>query len=466
MTILSLSSSVNRPLSSNSKHGIFGIHGGGNIGLGCMAQIISDSPFNYYIIATSSDKLLNNLVNSSHRYWLQHDKETTLVNNITMIYSRNTQNIIWLYTYADLLAMCLTEKALLNMSNAIVKGLIARYHNNGGVLKILILMNKPRCDTFVQSILYKALLSYTSDQSYTDKLMDNVKFFPTVVDRIVNKISKRKLIKQLNYQVNQLNSDPKLLSSESLLNKEILKEASRNNNLYFSLLNVEKEFSFYVPASFEEAVYFPKMKTVKNIFQFADIKNKFINGPHSMLAWMGGLMGCSTIAEAINNPSMLWFVNQLMEREIGPILKVEYPNFASEELKLLKNSFVKRCKNSWSDPILRVGRDPLRKLTKGGRVRGIIELKQKHHLPIATPELERGMAAGILYAVKKIDDENEECKTIRRIYHETGSYQSILCYQGAYENGNYPGLHKQRDRALIQNVLKRIRLFEKILINK
>ena len=232
--------------------------------------------------------------------------------------------------------------------------------------------------------------------------------------------------------------------------------------MQFNLFTAERDFSLCVSDKFQEASHFPDLKKVDNLNQFAEVKNKYINGPHCMLAWIGGLMGCRTIGEAINNPSILCFIDDLMEFEIGPILKIEYPNITNNDLKLLKDSFIKRCKASSEDPVMRVGRDPLRKLNSSDRVRGIIELKQKHGLKIATPELERGIAAGILYAVKKVDPTNDECKKIHEIYRKSGSYQAILCYKGPYGEGTYPGLDPHRDRALINNILNRITSFEKV----
>src|SRR3990167_7371343 len=55
-----------------NKKKIFGIHGGGCIGLGLLADIISKSSYSYDILATSSNELLRDLVNNTNKLWLQH----------------------------------------------------------------------------------------------------------------------------------------------------------------------------------------------------------------------------------------------------------------------------------------------------------------------------------------------------------------------------------------------------------
>lgn len=443
-----------------TEQGIFGIHGGGNIGLGCMADIVTRSPFDYRIIATSSDKFMNSLINVGQRFWLRHgpekNHETSLIKNVTMVDTSNPQNIINLYCHADILAICLAEKAITDVAELIAQGLLLRYKTKNTELPILVLMNRIDGAQFVKKEISHALLHLTNDADIVKNILNKIEFIPTVVDRIVNKIDKKTILSQLKKQFNPVEIE-RIFS-----NPEELAKLINTHNLQFCLYRAEKEFSLFVPDTFQKALHFPNIQIVPNLTKFAEIKNKYINGPHSMLAWMGGLMGCKTISEAIDNPSMLCFIKKVMEQEIEPILKAEYPNIPASILALLKTSFIKRCKASSDDPIVRVGRDPLRKLYTGGRVRGLLELKRKHGLNIATPELERGMAAGILYAIKKIDPSNEECQTIREIYRNSGSYQAILCYSGPYGDGKYPGLDQKRDQTLIKNVLHRISAFEKI----
>lgn len=465
-------------LTFRQKKPIFGIHGGGNIGLGCMADIVASSSDQYHIVATSSDRFTNKLINTKHRYWLHHHdtNDRTCIDNVSMIYSRNRRNIAWLYTKASIIALCLTEKGLTEMINTIIDGLIKRHYINQKPLDILILMNKPKADDFVRNLIYKKMLMKLKDTFLTEKIMKDVRFIPTVVDRIVNKIERRKVLRELRKQLMNLNKrqlailvDKKITAANKsviiencLHDPAILVRAVEYFNLKCSLFRAERNLMLFVPDNFKRAKRFPKVKTVKNINLFNEIKNKYINGPHSVLAWIGGLMGLETIAETIKQPSVYLYINKLMENEIGPILKAAFPSISHYELQSLKKTFIERCKLDKEDTVARVGRDPLRKLNRGERVRGILELKQKYNVKINTPELERGMAAGILYATQSIDPTNRECQTLKTVYEKSQSYREVLCYKGLYQENPYPGLDKVKDEKLINNILKRITTLKKI----
>ncbi len=457
---------------NRNKKRIFAIHGGGNIGLGLMADVVSQSPFEYKVIATSNDKFLNNLINSTHQLWLQHGTSTnikvTRVKNVSMI-SREEKDIEQLYVSANILAICLTPGVLASSAKNIAKGLLARYKKDGSGLKILVLMNIPKCEQFVQEKVSKELLLLTDSPDEVATILSKIQFIPTVVDRIVNKITFDVLKKQLKRQlVSCMSYD--FIDGAKTLSKQVdiilespdkLSEAIAKFNLKFNLYNAEDNFALYIPKTLPESLRFPAAQAVKDLGQLEAIKNKYINGPHAIIAWLGALLGYTTIAEAINHPGMIQLIEKMMEKEIGPVLRTAYPDISVDELEFLKNLFFERCKASMDDTVVRVGRDPMRKLDTGGRIRGTIELCQMHNLEIPTPSLEMGVAAAILYAVKRIDPENPGCKRILEIYEQNEkSYEAVLCYKGPAPNGNYSGLDPDRDRILIDSILNHITLLE------
>ena len=98
----------------------------------------------------------------------------------------------------------------------------------------------------------------------------------------------------------------------------------------------------------------------------------------------------------------------------------------------------------------------MRKLDKGDRIRGTIELAKKHNLRISTHRLEKGLAAGFLYATK-FDPTNRGCKKIREIYgNNNDSFYSVLCYHGQAPAGSFTGLHPHKDALLINSILSNI----------
>lgn len=413
-------------IDDTNKEKIFAIHGGGNIGLGLMADIVSKSTTPYRIIATSNNRFFRNIINCKNQLWISHDSyytETTFIENISMV-PREKKDIIRLYTCADLAAICLTPAAFLFSVNSIAHGLIERKKSDRPGLKILILINYPNCAKFVEKHITEELLKITKNLSKTSKIISYIQFIPTVIDRIVYKFSNLKVKEQLE------------------------------NNLKVCLFNAEREFSFYVPSSFKEASYFPNIETIQDIEQIEALKNKYINGPHTVLAWIGSLMGYRTISEAICNSDIYSFLKEMMEFEILPILKAEYPDIPLSKFEHIKNKFFERCKENKEDTTTRVGRDPLRKLNTKGRIRGTIELCKKHNLNMAISRLEIGIAAGLLYAITGKDNSNAGCVKIKQIYEENNnSYQSVLCYQGEFNGGIYRGLNSKNDENLIENII-------------
>lgn len=462
---------IQNRLERNKKR-IFAIHGGGNIGIGLLADVISKSPFQYNIVATSDNPLRSDLINILGKTWLKHhDGTSTCINNIKMI-SRDRNKIIDLYSTASLAAICVTPSVLMLISPDIAHGLLTRYEQDGGGLKILILMNLPKCHEFVYEKIYAALRAIT-DEEIALKIMNNVEFIPTVIDRIVTPI-KNEEIKlqhktQLAHRVMEKKSNTTLEKShyiESMLfSNDKLLYMTKKFKPKVNLFNAEKDFTICISESFHEARRFPLMRITKNLEQFETLKNKFINGPHAVLAWMGGLFGFQSIADAIKHPFIFNFIHELMEKEIAPILQLEYPTIPKNEFHFLKENFFKRCNLSTEDTVFRVGRDPLRKLNRGANIRGTLEIASKHNFNIATPRLEFGVASGIVYAVKGITSEDADCNKIFNIFQTKKNYQDILIFEGIAPSGTFIGFDLINDKILLNNILNKIHFLEKLYEN-
>lgn len=416
---------------SRNRNRIFAIHGGGNIGLGLMADVISKSVHDYNIIATSDNEFTRSIVNRTNEVWLQHgesyDSQSTCIHNIEMV-SRRNEEVLALYMKANLAAICVTPSVFSSISHVIASALITRYHHDGSGLKILILMNIPNCAQFVLEKLRDEILALTRNVEETEDILSVNRLIPTVIDRIVTPISKEVVSASLN---------------------------SKNSNV--CILNAEMNYSFYVSDDFSEAPRFPKMTVTNSLKKTEDIKNKYINGPHAIMAWMGALKGHENIADAIKDPDIYEFIDNLMRNEIAPVLLSEYPDITTSELDLLRCNFFARCHSSTNDPVTRVARDPLRKLDRGGRIRGTLELMEKNGLCISTSRLESGIAAGVLYALSGLDSENPGCEKMKELYIQGKySYEAILCYSGDAPSGKFTGLHSVNDAGLLDRITAKI----------
>lgn len=465
--INAMSEQIKSRLTRNRKK-IFGIHGGGNIGLGLMADVISRSAVKYDIVATSSNMMLRNLVNSVSRLWLQHgksfDSRMTCVENVRMI-SRDSEDINSLYMDSCIVAICLTPSVFPQVVKDIAEALISRYQHDGSGLKILVLMNLPDCAVFVRKKIADEISALIDDQQLVDVMLSGIEFIPTVIDRIVSPIEPVAIQDQLRSQligkkVIPSGIDGELYIHEMMSNPERLMNIVSLYGLKVNLFNAEKNFSIYVPDDFPEAHQFPLMRRSNNLNQLETIKNKFINGPHAILAWTGALFGYKKITDALKDHYIFNQIQRVMEFEVKPALLAEYPDLTDDGLALLKNDFIERCLSNIDDTVERVGRDPLRKLDAGGRIRGTIELVKKHKLDIPLTGLEQGIAAGVLYAVKQLDPDNPGCQKIIDIYNAGSySYKHVLCYHGDAPSGSFTGLDPHEDKELLRNILNRINAY-------
>ncbi len=449
------------------------IHGGGNIGLGLMADIINRSKEPYQIIATSNDEFFNLLINANHQFRLQHDGsaddgDDTLIQNVTMI-PRDHSDIVKLYTDAtELLAICLTREAFHECVEYIARGIVARYEHNNTKLTILVLMNLPRCDEYVKRTIHEQMQLLIQDPEKLEKILESMVFIPTVSDRIVSKIPADSVRDELKHQLatciaplfaDKASELPAAIEG-IMLSPTHLSEYIKRYSLSCKLFNAEVPFRLYAPQRFLEAFsHFCAIDGVDDLEQHADIKDKYINGPHAILAWLGAILGCQTIAEAMNYPGMGHYIQCLMDKEIAPMLKVIYPTLTTATLISIQKMFLDRCLISTNDPVIRVGRDPLRKLGCDGRILGLRFQNSATTMP--TPLLERGVAAGVLYALKDKDSSNPDCQLMKEIYTSNASYTDVLCYQGETRSGIHKGLDLNTDNDLLSRVLLKIESLEK-----
>lgn len=66
-------------------------------------------------------------------------------------------------------------------------------------------------------------------------------------------------------------------------------------------------------------------------------KLRLLNGPHSTLAWLGLLLGYETVADAMTDPALARFIEQLMRLEIAPTLSLESDGFITAVLDRFRN---------------------------------------------------------------------------------------------------------------------------------
>ncbi|WP_010237524.1 bifunctional mannitol-1-phosphate dehydrogenase/phosphatase [Clostridium arbusti] len=474
-----------------------GIHGFGAIGGGYLTQIFSHwdgytRPIE--IIGATRNHNLIELVNSFGKFNVHYENLAfdQTITNVRLVDISEEEEMKKMYTESEIIGLSLPEAAIKKEAGIIAKGLIERHKNNGKEITILVILNKIGGGLFVKTNVENALKNFVGEEE-AKKIIDKTFFAETVVNRMVSKIQKNTLLKQvrMNFKTVEANISKKELNIGSILensseqngmdSKEDKKRNKENDNgnkdanlvkdiskklynvseitqelskLNITLFNSEPDMLLYASKGSPILERMRQIKTVDNIAEMQDVKNKLSNGTHAIIAWYSSLLGYKTIGQGMGDERVISLVKRVMKKEIKPAIVKNNTELTGYVDNFIDN-FIKRCRYSFKDPCIRVGRDPLRKLKRGERVLGTINLAQENDVP--TPMLEFGVAAGLLYSILSINEKDKECKIIKEIYDKEESIKDVLTYKGNYNGKPYLCLDEQKDADLIVRIEKQFK---------
>lgn len=138
----------------------------------------------------------------------------------------------------------------------------------------------------------------------------------------------------------------------------------------------------------------PGMDLVEDLTAYLERKLFTLNGPNAVTAWYGRYKGYKTINEALTDPAVHALVWGMMT-ECGHMLSRRH-GFSDEAMAAYRAALMARFRNPWIiDDVLRVGREPLRKLAPGDRI--IAPMNYAAAFGIETPCYHTGVALGLLY---------------------------------------------------------------------
>ena len=461
---------------------VAGIHGFGAIGGGYLTQIFSH--WDGYtrpaeIIGATGNATLRGLVNAFGKFDVHYGDVAfdQTIDRVRIIDSADEAAICDMYAVSEIIGLSLPESAIKQQAGLIAKGLIARHERHGRELTILVVLNKVSGAAFVRKQVHDALLKRVATE-LADEIMQKTVFAETVVNRIVSKIPRETLMKQVRINFGSFEHElgaagypaaakaepkpeqPKPDAGRALpaelsvkLITDRLSQAARLTHalekLHMGLFQSGPDMPLYAEKGSKILERLRQVHTVEDITEIQAIKNKLLNGTHAIIAWYASLLGYQTIGQGMGDDRVDALVRRLIKDEIKPAMLKENPRLATH-VNSFVGSFIKRCKASFKDPCNRVGRDPLRKLQRKERILGSIDLAAKRDIP--TPMLEFGTALGILYAVRLSTPEDEECKRIKALYEADRSVAAVLSYSGPYNGKVYQGLDASKDAALISRI--------------
>lgn len=449
-----------------------GIHGFGAMGGGYLTQILSH--WDGYtrpreVLCVSGNDTLRELVNGFGKFNVHYGDLAfeQSIENIRLIDVADRDAVCDMYVRAKVVGISLPEAAIRQQAGLIAQGLLARAQQEGGELDILVVLNKLGGASFVRESVRKALLRLVGEEQ-AEQVLDPVHFTETVVNRIVSRIPVDRVLKQLRLGMVALEQQAHDLQGiEQLSRVPTAKTGIRGlgawigqaarltdawNQLTPALFHSGPDMQLYAAKGSKLLECLRQVCTVDDIREIQVIKNRLLNGPHAIIAWLSGLLGYRTIGQGMGDPRVQELVLQLIELEVKPAILREHPTLA-DFIDNLVQTFINRCKVSFKDPCRRVGRDPLRKLQRKERILGSIALAARHGIP--TPGLETGIALGILYALRIGAATDKECQQIRGLYEQNGRVSDVLTHSGLYQGKPYQGLDAVADQPLIERIQAR-----------
>lgn len=357
--------------------------GAGNIGRGFIGALLSKSSYKV-LFCDVNDELINKINQNKKYKVLIHDinKREELIENVRGINSLDKKLISEMLN-CNLITTAVGVPILPRIANTIALGIKNRIANN---------LNSPlniiACENAVNAteILKNEILKYLNDEE-KEFCENNVGFVNCSVDRIVPPIKNNSVdvvvedFYEWNVQKNQIHGELNIFG----------------------------------------------MNLVDDLVSYVERKMFTLNTGHSMTAYLGYLKGYKTIFESINDEFIFENVREcMMESGSGLIRKY----FFDRETHLnYINKIIERFKNPYlEDEVLRVGRDPMRKLS----------LNDRFVKPILTcyefGEKIDKLCFGVSCALKFFSPNDESSVLMQKIINENGILRALKEISGITEN--------------------------------
>jgi mannitol-1-phosphate 5-dehydrogenase len=365
--------------------------GAGNIGRGFIGALLAES--GYFVAFADVD---NNLVkelnthNSYEVHLLNDKKQTEEIHSFSGASSQKEEVPHSIASpHTRLITTAVGPTILEKIAPVIAKGLKERRLANGGVLNVI------ACENMVgqTEMLKKYVQSHLSDEENA-WLSDKVGFANCSVDRIVPAPTSRYARNPLDVGVEEF--------SEWVVDKTLLR------------------------GQIDPPVQ--GMTLTDSLQAYVERKLFTLNCGHAITAYLGFVYGLERVDQALANEEIMEDVRGAL-REGGAAL-VKRHGFDPEEYeRYVERVFTRFTNPKLHDDVERVGRQPLRKLSKGDRLLGPTVIARAYGLPI--DHLARGIAAAFLFDVKS---DPQSVQMIGRI-NEIGIEHAVTEYTGFEEGG-------------------------------
>lgn len=359
------------------------VYGAGSIGRGFIGQVFHDS--GYKVVFIDINKKIIDSLNKNNSYKIEtvsnKHKHTQIINNILGINGNIDEKVIEAIAGADIMATSIGVNNLPFIAKNISQGIKKRKKENS--LNILICENIINAKEYLKNILKPY---FDEDEK---ELLNNTGLVETTIGRMVPVLPSSIVIK-----------DPTFVRVEE----------------YCTLPLDKSKFVGEIP----------KLKHAEYIepFEVCEEKKLFIhNMSHALCAYFGYQKGYKYIWQAIEDKEIYLDIKQIINSVCYSIAE-EY-SVEVEPLLQFSKELIERFKNKkLKDTILRVGRDPFRKLSKNDRLIGALKRCKSKNKPEEI--VLKGIAAAILFD----NPEDEGVRIIKEKISEIGTFQFLQTHCG------------------------------------
>ena len=352
------------------------MYGCGNIGRGFIGQTFSLSGYEVVFIDVVQD--IVDAINRDRRYPVciisDDGMSESFVENVRAVNGIDVDAAAHEIATADLMATAVGVNALAKITASITKGIALRFQNNNtDPLNIIICENMLGADNYLRELIEKEL----SSQELKTFLKEKIGFVEASIGRMVP------------IQTDDMKrGNPLRVCVESYDELPVDEEAFKGEIPSLKNLKPFTPFSFY-------------------------IKRKLFvhNMGHATAAYLGRLKNYTYIYEAIRDKEIEATVRRAMTESARALIK-EY-DVPEEELCEHVSDLISRFGNrGLKDTVLRVGGDPIRKLSEDDRMAGAI--RECLSNGIEPRNICMGMAAGTLFTAQSDPSAVEVQSRIKR----------------------------------------------------
>ncbi|MCG0275832.1 MAG: mannitol-1-phosphate 5-dehydrogenase [Thermosediminibacteraceae bacterium] len=171
----------------------------------------------------------------------------------------------------------------------------------------------------------------------------------------------------------------------------------------------------------------PGMKAVENLQAYVERKIYTLNTGHAVAAYLGYEKGLITIREALQDAEVLGVVEGAMN-ESGVYLRARFCFDEDEHRAYIKRTLKRFLNPALEDPVVRVGRNPLRKLGPNDRL--VFPALKALELGLKPVNLARGIASALRFDY----DRDDEAQKLQQMIKEEGIDEVLKKVCGIPEN--------------------------------